>query len=196
MAQEKDGQRGAFAINRVEANELWVELYARKGIGWLPVLTDSMAPLIRSGDQVLVSQVLAEQIHFGDIVVFRRNGDLIVHRVFKKWRNAEGIFFGEKGDSAQVQGLLAAGKVIGRVTTVKGRGNKTLSLSPPLSRLANLVLSAWLYWTTAGIMMLRSSRSKTAKRAGKVLSPLLMLSSRILVRTCFAIWYLAALLSR
>lgn len=154
-----------------------------------------MAPLIRPGDEVLVSKAAAQQIRFGDVVVFRRDGDLIVHRVLKKWRTADAICFGEKGDMAHTYGLIGADKVIGRVTMVKGRG-KTLSLSSPLSRLTNLVLSAWFYLTTGGVGRLWFSRSKTVKRAGRVLSRLLLLSSSVLVRICFVIWYLSALLAR
>lgn len=83
-AQEKDTQMAAKHINRAVANELWVQLCAARGTCWLPVLTDSMMPLLQPGDQVQVSRIVAEEIRFGDIVVFRRGDDLIVHRVLKK----------------------------------------------------------------------------------------------------------------
>jgi hypothetical protein len=153
-----------------------------------------MAPLIRPGDQVLVSKAVAEQIHFGDIAVFRHNGELVVHRVLKKWQNADGVYFVEKGDAQYTYSLIGGDKVIGRVTMVKGRGKK-LSLSSPLGRLTSLVLSAWLYWTGVVITILRSSRSRTVRRAGRVLAKLLTLFSNIMVRICFAVWYPSGLMS-
>jgi signal peptidase I len=161
----------------------------------LPVLTGSMAPLIGSGDRVLVGKVAAEQVRFGDIVVFRRKGDLIVHRVFRKHRTANGLRFSEKGDTRFAFAPVGGEQIVGRVTMVEKRG-RMLSLTSPLSRFTNLALSAWLYWTAAGITMLRSSRSKTIRGVGKVLSGLSLLSSKILVRICFAIWYPLGLLAR
>ena len=186
---------GGKLINRAQANELWVELCTMKGSSWLPVLTDSMAPLIRGGDRVLVWRVAAEQVRFGDIVVFRRNGDLVVHRVFKKQRTANGLRFSEKGDTRVTFAPISGEDIVGRVTMVERRG-RMLSLTSPLSQITNLALSAWLYRTAAGVTILRSSRSKTIRRVGKVLSILSLLSSKILVRICFAIWYPSGLLAR
>jgi len=147
-----------------------------------------MAPLIGSGDRVLVGRVAAEQVSFGDIVVFRRKGDLIVHRVFRKHRTANGLRFSEKGDTRLAFAPVGGEQIVGRVIMVERRG-RMLSLTSPLSRFTNLALSAWLYWTAAGVTMLRSSRSKNIRRVGRVLSGLSLLSSKILVRICFAIWY-------
>jgi hypothetical protein len=184
-----------MSIDRAVANELWLELYSTKGKSWLPVLTGSMAPLIHPGDEVLVSKVAVEQIRFGDIIVFRRDGDLIVHRVLKKWRTVDTICFGEKGDMSHTYGLVGGEKIVGRVTTVKGR-NKRLCLSSFLSRLPNLVLSTWLRCTAAGVNRLKSSRSKTIRGAGRFLYGLSLLLSHILVRICFIIWYPSGLLVR
>jgi len=154
-----------------------------------------MAPLIRPGDRVLVSKVVAEQVYAGDIIVFRRDDELIVHRVLKKRRTARGICFGEKGDTGGVYRVIGARSVVGKVTMVK-KGGMILNLSSPLSRFTSSALSVWLYWTTAGASNLRSSGNKIPKRAGRVLSRWLPLSSNILVRICFIIWYPSGLLAR
>jgi hypothetical protein len=154
-----------------------------------------MAPLIRPGDQVLVSKVIAEQVRFGDIVVFRRDNELIVHRILKKRRTASGLCFSEKRDTGYTYGLIGADKVVGRVTMVKGKG-KILSLNSPLGRLTNLILSAWLYSAAITVNSLRLSGNKVIKLVGRVLSRLLPLTSNILVRSCFIIWYPSGLLAR
>jgi signal peptidase I len=191
---ERD-KRGGEVINRAQSNKLWIELCTSKGRAWLPVLTDSMAPLIRPGDRILVYNVAPEQIGFGDIIVFRCDDDLIVHRVIKRWQDKSHLYFREKGDTRYTYGQTSAGEVIGRVTMVKGKG-RMLNLTSPLSRLTNLALSSWIYCTTAIITVLRSSKSATIKGAGEVLGILSLLSSNLLVRVCFIVWYPAGLISR
>lgn len=153
-----------------------------------------MAPLVRPGDQVLISRIVSEQIRLGDIVLFRRDGDMIVHRVLKKHRSDKGIGFSEKGDNTLTCGLIDADKIIGRVTMVKG-GRKMLGFGSPVDRLTNLTLSVWFYWTTATVAILRASTSKNIRRVGKGLSYLVLLSSNVLVRICCVVWYLSALVT-
>jgi len=159
---------------------------------WLAVSGNSMTPLIHLGDQVLVSRVVSEHIRSGDIVLFRRDGDMIVHRVLKRHRTDKGIGFSEKGDNTLTSGLIEADKIIGRVIMVKG-GRKMLGFGSPVGRLTNLALSVWFYWTTATVAILRASTSRNIRRVGKVLSYLVLLSSNVLVRICCMVWYLSAL---
>ena len=57
---------------------LWRELIAR-GDYWFRVVSDSMAPTLLPGDQVLV-QPLAQPAVPGQVVVFVHEGKLVVHR--------------------------------------------------------------------------------------------------------------------
>ena len=79
-----------------------------------------MAPLIHPGDRVLVVSIPVEQIRLGDIIVFKRNGDLIVHRVLKKLRNVGNVRFVEKGDGTHVSGLAGGDEIVGRVHMIQG----------------------------------------------------------------------------
>ncbi len=161
----------------------------------MTVLTDSMVPLLQPGDQVQVSRIVAEEVHFGDIVVFRRDDDLIVHRVLKKWHTPNGVYFSEKGDAGCAYSLVSADKVVGRVTRLK-KGAKTLDLNLPPSRMANLLLSAWLRLTATCVSRLESSKSRTITMAGKVLYRVVHITSRFLVMACFVIWYPSGLLTQ
>ena len=154
-----------------------------------------MAPLIRAGDQVLVRMVGAEDIRFGDIAVFRRNGDLIVHRLFRKRRTGGSLAFSEKGDAGIALAPVDGDDIIGMVTIVRRRG-RLFGLSSRLGRLASIGLSAWMYGVAAGVARLRSSRSRSIRRVGRVLTQLSILASNILVRVCFAVWYPSGLAAR
>jgi signal peptidase I len=179
-------------INTQLADELWQEFYAKKGKGWLAVKTDSMAPLIRPGDHVLMSQVTAEHIRPGDIVAFRRGHNKIVHRVLKISRGDEGLHFIEKGDYSGIWRTFKADDVIGRVTMVKSEG-KIFNLDSPPGRLASHALSLWSYWTGVIVMRPRASSNRNIRRVGRVLLRLSQLSSGALVRICCMVWYLSGL---
>ena len=171
------------------ADKLWMEFYTEKGWGWLGVQSGSMLPLIHPGDKVLISRVTAEHIGGGDIIVFRRGGDMVAHRILGKRRTDEGSLFIEKGDNSPARGRFSADKVIGRVTMGKGNG-RLYSLDSPLSQLTSRALSVWFYGTTVIIGRLELVMGR---RAGRVLYSLSLPASNVLVRVCSIVWYIAGL---
>jgi len=50
----------------------------------IPILSDSMSPEIKSGDAVMVKQEDYDNIVPGDIVVYAKDGELIIHQVIGK----------------------------------------------------------------------------------------------------------------
>lgn len=62
--------------------------------------SESMEPLINkysTGIGIKISS--AEQINVGDIITFRQNGVLIVHRIIEKGFDEKGMYFITKGDN-------------------------------------------------------------------------------------------------
>jgi hypothetical protein len=182
-------------INRTSANELWYEFFSKKGKGWLPVLTGSMVPLIRPGDRVFIIFTGAENIKFGDILLFKRDGEFIVHRVLRTWRTPRVRYFLEEGDARHQLGLVSAGKIIGRVTLVK-RSNRIFDLTSPLSRLTSAALTLWLYLATGTVAPMKHSKNAAVRKAGWVFSRLLLVLSNLGVRACLPAWYLPGLFQR
>ncbi|MCF6155444.1 MAG: signal peptidase I [Candidatus Brocadia sp.] len=87
----------------------------------------SMFPLIREGDQVLVAHGCTG-MRRGDVIVFRRRGTLIAHRVLSILRNDAGPIFVTKGDNVpQFDPPLSNNEIVGRVLAVK-RGNRCMPL--------------------------------------------------------------------
>lgn len=162
--------------------------YDRKGWGWLPVLTHSMEPLIRPGNQVLVSMVPTDKIRRGDIVVFRSGDELIVHRVLKRWQTANGVYFIEKGDRERTCQTVSANAVIGIANVVKG-GSRIVNIGSSFARLISLLLAVALYWISTSINYLTASRNGTKKKINNMFSRLLFMFSRALIRICFLVWY-------
>jgi signal peptidase I len=186
---------GGPAIDQAIVDELWMETYQKKGRCWWPVSGSSMAPLIHSGDRVLVVSIPVERVRLGDIIVFRRNGELIVHRVLKKLRTADNFRFMEKGDGTHMSGLAGGDTIVGRVSMIEGKV-KRLNLNSPLSRLTSLVLSLWFRFSSSAVYRLEYSGIGAVNRTGRMLSPLILLASSILVRLCFLVWYPSGLLVR
>lgn len=50
-------------------------------VAMIPVLSDSMNPSLKSGDAILTIRTDYEDIKIGDVVVYSRDGDLVVHEV-------------------------------------------------------------------------------------------------------------------
>lgn len=53
-------------------------------IAMIPVLSDSMKPDYKSGDAILTRQTDYDDIQVGDVIVYSRDDDLIVHEVIAK----------------------------------------------------------------------------------------------------------------
>jgi len=182
-------------VSRAVANDLWLELLERNGKGWLPVLTSSMAPLIRPGDEVLVSRSTPRDVCFGDIVVFRRNNDLIVHRAPGTRRRGEDTMLLEKGDTGMDLSPVSASSVVGRVISVRRHG-KPINLSLRPSRSVNQLMSVWILATALGIGWLKSSRFRLLRIVASPLAQAMTLVTNALVRTCLPFWYLFSLAYR
>jgi hypothetical protein len=151
--------------------------------------------MIRPGEQVLVSKLPAEQINIGDVMLFRRGSDLILHRVLKKWRTDSRIHFKEKGDASLTCGQVDVDNVVGKIIIMR-RGGKILCFNTPFSRLTSFALGVWLYWTVAFIGVFSSPTGSEIVLIKKILTRLLLVVSNILVRFCCIIWYLSGLFSR
>jgi hypothetical protein len=179
-------------VNRDLANELWVAHFKAAGTGWIPVLTFSMVPLLRPDDLVYVSTIGAGPISFGEIVLFKRRKDLIVHRVFRKRRVADRVCFQERGDAGFSYGLIDADAVVGRVTRVK-RGDRVYHLDSFPARIVNSGFTVWLFLAMAGVNRIRSQKSQPVKIARKVMYRLTRIITGLFGFICLVVWYLSAL---
>ncbi len=73
----------------------FINLVVMRGFGVFLVAVEghSMHPLFESGDVVIVERVMPQDIHVGDIIVYRGcGGHLIIHRVFHVCRLPGGTY--------------------------------------------------------------------------------------------------------
>jgi len=93
----------------------------------LAVASGSMLPTLKVGDLIIVQGVPSDQIYAdplkGDIIVFRRGSELIVHRAVYKENRSDGYWFTTKGDNVPSRDSPfhesnLVGKVIGKIPWV------------------------------------------------------------------------------
>jgi signal peptidase I len=92
----------------------------RKGkLPFLTVVSNSMSPLIRRGDQIQIAPKTAEQLQPGDIIVYKGPANLITHRFWGFLSEKEQTRLVTRGDRPQhfdspIAPANLVGQVIGR----------------------------------------------------------------------------------
>lgn len=107
---------------------------------YIPITGRSMFPLLREGDQVLVTHG-CPGIRRGDVIVFRLRGTLIAHRVLSILERDTVPIFVTKGDNvSHFDPHLSSSEIVGRVLAVK-RGNRCMSLDTAIWRILGWFLA-------------------------------------------------------
>jgi signal peptidase I len=118
---------------------LWADLHHQKQELWLPVLSGSMMPLLRTGDEVLIQSVNPNNIRPGDIIVFKDPDKLIVHRVIRRYDSGSPTFL-QKGDSTTAAEIIRSEDIIGKVIAVR-KGSKIICLNDGIWKVVNHILT-------------------------------------------------------
>lgn len=86
----------------------------------MQMITGSMRPLIREGDQLHI-ELQPQVIQLGDILIYRHRGQFIAHRLVDIRQSREGEQFILKGDAIpRFDAPLPRERIIGRVAYVEG----------------------------------------------------------------------------
>lgn len=108
-----------------EAMDLWMEAFRRRGSGWLPVLSGSMRPLLAIGDRIRVRVGEPRRLPLGSLIVFQRDGKLIVHRLLAKRAGPHGVTFRERGDRNPRSAWIPERDVLGEAIERERAGRAT-----------------------------------------------------------------------
>lgn len=147
-ANESGARRKLDALNDCDLlGQLWEEILDRNGACWGKAVSHSMHPLIREGDRILVEHVPPGQIKFGEIVVFRRSGQLVIHRVLGRRISGGQVYFLEKGDGNLGAYPVPAEDVVGRVRRID-RATVSIDLESGLGQALRwtLALNSYIGW--------------------------------------------------
>src|SRR3979411_442815 len=113
------GERRADDARRI------AEALKRRGRISLRVHGTSMQPWMRSKDIALIRQISMENVRCGDVVLFRRENHLFVHRIVKKQGSLEAAQLLSKGDAhPTTDGILEEQELLGRVVRIYRNGRR------------------------------------------------------------------------
>lgn len=120
----------------------------------------SMSPLLKPGDQVVLQRATPQQLQKGDLVVVRRQHDMVTHRLVHQ--NA-GQWL-TKGDNSRYPDLPALeNQVLGKVIAIE-KNKKTIDLQSTRWQILNRWLANWS-WLEASLFhfgrQIKSSAQKS-----------------------------------
>jgi signal peptidase I len=91
----------------------------------------SMLPWVRPGDIARIGKVSMDAIRCGDVVLFRRENRLFVHRIIEKGGAMDAAAFRAKGDAHPTcDGIVKQEELLGRVVRLY-RGGRRIDLDAP-----------------------------------------------------------------
>jgi Peptidase S24-like len=125
--------------NEEARRTLWFELAAEllRSFGELrlAVVGSSMVPSIFSGDKLTIRRAQANEIQTGHVVVYFRDGRLIVHRVIRTKRSSAGLRWITRGDaSTREDSAVEETELLGRVTLIERNGRRWRPPHPSMFR--------------------------------------------------------------
>jgi signal peptidase I len=116
-------------IARATAADLAAEIVRKFGRLRLKVEGMSMVPAVLPADIVVIERARPREVTAGDLVVFARDGRLVLHRVLKQVQHAYGFQLITQGDRVgQPDAPVSAQELLGRVSSIERRGQ---ALLPP-----------------------------------------------------------------
>jgi len=96
----------------------------------------SMFPMLREGDEIIVSKCNINEIMPGDVVVFKRNTKWIAHRLLKKTTGNNSTILITKGDSCKLNDEpFNENNLCGKVVLFYRKG-KEKKINPSLNNIA------------------------------------------------------------
>jgi signal peptidase I len=114
--------------------ELVTDLLARFGSAAIRVQGTSMLPALCPGDQVLIQSCNSNETEVGDVVAFRREGRLFVHRVVERFRDGHLL---TRGDAISLQDdPVSTNEFLGKITQIERRGRVLPMCGSLLQRIA------------------------------------------------------------
>ncbi len=112
-----------------------------RGAVLLRVAGGSMRPWIRPGDVLFIRRTDPRRLSPGEVVLFARDGKLVVHRVIRKSASDCHSLLLTKGDAvADLDEPVSGGELLGRVTCIF-RGRRQINLETPQEIVLGRLLS-------------------------------------------------------
>ena len=147
MKSEIRGERSvAINIHKSSVFELWKE--AGRPVD-VKVEGASMLPLIRPGDIVSLCLINVNELKTGDLIAFRQNGNLIVHRFIRRQNIDKSVWLCQKGDNLSGWSWIPEDGVVGKVESVRGQGKQIDINTRPWTWINRVMGILGFFWVSA-----------------------------------------------
>jgi hypothetical protein len=140
MTERRQSTRGGRGERRTEDAACIADDLKRRGRISLRVHGTSMLPWVQPGDVALVRQASLENVRCGDVVLFRRENHLLVHRIVEKRGSLAAEYFAKGDAHPNSDGRVEEKELLGRVVRLY-RGRKRIDLEAPRHLALGLLIS-------------------------------------------------------
>jgi hypothetical protein len=141
MEERRQSTSGSRGERRTEDATRIADALKRRGRIALRVHGTSMLPWVQPGDVALVRQASLDHVRCGDVVLFRRENHLLVHRIVEKRGSLDAAEYFAKGDAhPNSDGRVEEKELLGRVVRLY-RGRKRIDLEAPGQLALGLLIS-------------------------------------------------------
>ncbi|OEU47575.1 MAG: hypothetical protein BA861_04785 [Desulfobacterales bacterium S3730MH5] len=106
----------------------------------------SMLPLLRPGDTVSLRLINGDEFKTGELIAFRQDECLIVHRFIKQRKIDKSLWLCQKGDNFSGWSWIPEDDVLGRVESIRGRGDIIYMNTRPWTWINRVMGISWLLW--------------------------------------------------
>lgn len=104
-------------------------------------LGNSMRPFIISGNVITVQPTEPEKLSIGDVLLYLSEGKFYVHRLIRKYKVENQLFFITKGDNRQLQDPpILLSQILGKVIKIE-RGDRPYNAGSIPIKLSNYFIS-------------------------------------------------------
>jgi len=144
--QQRETRRVGGERRRGDAVRI-ADAITRRGRIVLRVHGTSMLPWVRPGDIAVIRRAESGVVRFGDVVLFRNEKSLFVHRIVRKKSSLNEDHFYVKGDAHPTDdGQINERELLGRVVRIY-RNGKRIDLDAPSSLMMGLLIAQMSLWS-------------------------------------------------
>ena len=125
----------------------------------------SMHPFLGAGDRVHLQAVEVSRLRVGDLIAFRQDGRLVVHRYAGRVARAGACRLRQKGDNLRGHGEIPAEALVGRAVWAE-RGTRRRNFLQGRGLASNRLRGAWAWACCSGMAAALWTRGQLRSRAG------------------------------
>jgi len=125
----------------------------------------SMHPFLEAGDRVHLQAVEVSRLRVGDLIAFRQDGRLVVHRYAGRVARAGACRLRQKGDNLRGHGEIPAEALVGRAVWAE-RGTQRRNFLQGRGLASNRLRGAWAWACCSGMAAALWTRGQLRSRAG------------------------------